>query len=544
MTIREWIKNKVIRLLGLTDEERNPDSDRLTFINNEEQITKSRIHEYNLWYEGDGDELLNFYTHQNTIEYNFEPYYDRNKRSYFWSISSTENDIKRTHSGQPRNIVDTLVSIMPFPIVKATTISGIQDSVNIAQQNLEHIIKEGNIKSIYTQEQMPLTLVEGWGCWKINWDKDLSDYPYPVYYRAENVDFIYKSNKLIGVTFRDYYNDAKGHRYMLCETRRKKIDRETKKRMLVIEKELFRVNNQDDDQITKVDFCNVPELEDTLSYIEIGPVDFLLAVPCIFYKNTARVGGYGRSIFTGKIDLFDDLDQCLSQSANAVRKSTPVEYFNTDFLERDKNGLPIQPHAYDRKYTTFSGQRNADGSSTSTEPVQTTQPDINFQQYSDQATSILMQIVNGILSPATLGIDISKKDNAEAQREKEKITIFTRNTIINAEIDILKDLFSQLLCAYEFMQTGKISLKSYDISIKFSEFADASYENKLDALCTAYNANNMSTKMFMQKLYGDSLSEEDFKEEQEWLDAHHDQDQEQEGEAEDDGNSFEEIFQK
>ena len=52
----------------------------------------------------------------------------------------------------------------------------------------------------------------------------------------------------------------------------------------------------------------------------------------------------------------------------------------------------------------------------------------------------LLQIMNGIISPATLGMDIAKKDNAEAQREKEKVTVFTRNKLARAEKKILEKI--------------------------------------------------------------------------------------------------------
>lgn len=510
MTIREWIKQKILSWIGLGKYEGVSDEERLTFINDAERLSRARIHEYNIWYTGDGDELLNYYTHQNTLEYNYEPWYSRNKKNYFWSVSSTENDIKRTHSGQPRNIVDTLVSITKFPLISA---GKIEDEDNIVNKNLQAIIKDCGLKEMYRQEQMPLTLIEGWGCYKINWDMDISDYPIPVYYRAENVDFVYTMGRLIGVIFKDYYTDGQNRKYLLTESRK------LRKKTLVIEKELFRITG-DGESISKVALSEVPELQDVEEYVEIGPVNMLLAVPCVLFKNTSKIGGPGRSIFTGKIDLFDDLDQCLSQAANSVRKSTPVEYFNSDYLERDSNGLPKQPHAYDRKYTVVNGARSADGTSTG-EAVQTTQPSINFEQYSNQAQSILMQIINGVMSPATLGIDISKRDNAEAQREKEKVTIFTRNTIIDTETDILRSLCSQLLCAYELMNTGKITCMDYDISIKFSEFADDSYENKLEKLGAAYDSENISDEMFMRKLYGDTLSRAEYNKELEWLKEHH-----------------------
>ena len=530
MTLKEKIRQKVLKMLGLVTTEglSLPDADRTTLINDTELVKLTKLKEYNIWYYGDEEELLNFYTHGYMINFNYEPYYSRNKKSYFWSISSTESDVKRTHSGQGRNIVDTLVSIMRFPLISATVpvVSKDDESnrkLNVINKNLQKIIKESELESVYKNKQMPLTLVEGWGCYKINWDKNISDYPYAVYYRAENVDFVYRGNKIVGCIFKDYYTDGESRRYMLIESRSFKWDHENNCRNLVIEKELYRTD-EDGKQLSTVPFETVPELSDVEKYIEIGPLSMLLCEPSIFFEDTQNVGMFGRSIFTGKIGLFDDLDQCLSQAANAVRSSTVREYFNTDFLERDKEtGLPKQPKVYDRKYTMYHGVTGGDGESNSKEPVQVTQPSVNFNQYSEHAKEILMQIINGVMSPATLGIDISKKDNAEAQREKEKVTIFTRNAIIDTETNILKSLCNQLLCAYEFMNTGRITVQEYEISVKFSEFADDSYENKLEKLTAAYNSESISDKMFMTKLYGDTLTPEEFEDELNWLKEHHTQ---------------------
>lgn len=514
MNIFVWLKQKALGLLGLAETDLVQNTERLTFVSDRDSITKNRIHEYNIWYEGSGDELLNFYTNNNTINYNYEPFYDRNKRNYFWAINSTEDDIKRTHSGQPRNIIDTLVGIMPFPVITGGKLDNKDDAVH---KNLNAIIKEAGLRRVYKQEQIPLTLIEGWGCYKVIWDKAFSTYPAVVYYRADQVDFVVKQHRIIACIFRDYYVNDK-RQYMLAETRRFEI--RDGKRYTVIENELFDVTGTDGEEITKVGFNNVPELEGTQERIEIGPDAPLFAVPCIFFENTAPVGGYGRSIFQGKLDLFDDLDQCLSQAANSVRKSTPIEYFNSEFLERDRNGMPKQPHAYDRKYTLYEGMPNSNGETTGN-PVQVTQPQVNFQQYSDHAVQILLQIVNGVMSPATLGIDISKKDNAEAQREKEKVTIFTRNMIIEEETEILKDLCSQLLCAKEFMDTDQITVREYDISVKFSEFADDSFENKLKVLGEAFDSENISEEMYINKLYGNTLSRADYDKEIAWLKEHH-----------------------
>lgn len=509
------IRNKVLGILKLVEEGKAPDDNRLTFINDSDRLMRQKVHEYNLWYEGDGDELLNYYTSQNTIEYNYEPWYSRNKRSYYWAISTTETDIKRTHSGMARNIVDTLVSIMPFPRLRA---GKLEDDNNGVNKNLEKILRACKLKNIYKQQQMPLTLVEGWGCYKINFDPDFSEYPSVVYYRAENVDFIYKYGQIIGIIFRDYYTNGK-RRFMSVETRYFKV--ENCKKKLIIETELYEVNLSDSNYIQRVDLSNVPQLAGIESVIEGENIPMLFAVPCIFFEDSSNSGAYGRSIFCGKVDLLDDLDQCLSQKANCIRKSTPIEYFNNDFLERDRNGLPKQPHCYDRKYIMYKGQRTADGSAMSNAPVVVTQPQLNLEQYDMAATNILLELVEGIMSPATLGIDIAKKDNAEAQREKEKVTIFTRNAILDIESEILRSLCSQLLCAYEYMQSQKVSVKEYEVAVKFDRFADDSYESKLEKLSAAFDSETLSEEMFMEMLYDDTLSQAEYQRELKWLKDHH-----------------------
>lgn len=519
MTILERMRARIRGVAGSVLKTKRPDDDRTTFINDNEKLGRMKLKEYDVWYDGDGDELLNFYTRENYIGFNYEPFYMRNKKNYFWAISSTEAQIKRTHSGQPRNIVDTLVNIMPFPLISAG-----EDT-----KKLQAVVKESGLEQVYKDEQLPLTLVEGWGCWKINWDKDVSDYPSVEYVSAENVDFIYKNGKIIGIVFKNYYTSDK-KRYLLLETRSiewkpnsSAAEGSEGERVLVITNELYELPmnmaaTDDDTPLKKVDLKTVPALDSVEERIEIGPFDKLFAVPCVLLGNTSRQWGYGRSIFTGKIDLFDDLDQALSQSSNAVRLSTPIEYIDEEYLERDKNGLPKKPKAYDRKYVMMKGQKNGDGVSTG-QPVQITQPSVEFSRYSDHAVQILLQILNGILSPATLGIDIAKKDNAAAQREKEKVTIFTRNALINGEERILRSLMEQMLMAKEFMDTGAVSVHSYDISVKFNEFADDSFENKLEALGKAYDMEEISTDMYLNKLYGDTLSEEERAAEKEFLES-------------------------
>jgi hypothetical protein len=113
-----WFRDKIKNWLGVNNMGSLPKQydNRLWFINDDEKIRKQKLREYLIWYSGDSDELLNYYTQGNFREFNTEPIFNRNKKEYFWGISSQETSIKRTHSGIPRAIVETLVNAIGTPI--------------------------------------------------------------------------------------------------------------------------------------------------------------------------------------------------------------------------------------------------------------------------------------------------------------------------------------------------------------------------------------------------------------------------------------------
>ena len=146
------------------------------------------------------------------------------------------------------------------------------------------------------------------------------------------------------------------------------------------------------------------------------------------------------------------------------------------------------------------------------QPVTVTQPTINFESYSNAAIQILLQILNGVLSPATIGMDVAKKDNAESQREKEKVTIFTRNGLIAMEKPIQETLMIQLLIADQLLHSEKdynaITLPESEdewaVSVKYDEFADASFEAKLETVLTGWQGGILSDDMAIEYLHRDS----------------------------------------
>jgi len=514
ITIKEYIRRKAFGLgSGSIETSISPNvrANETTFINDPNEIQRLKLEEYNVWYAGDSAQILNFYTRADFIDFNYDPIYNRNMRNLFWAQSASESDYKRTHSGQPRNMVDTLSGIVGVP-----HITSVHEEYN---ERIKKILEENNYNELLSQEARPLTLVEGWGGWKINFNKDISDTPILLYYRANSVDFIKRNGRLIAIVYQDYYTDEDNNKYVLFETRRLErrelVDEKTgiraKKLCLIIEKELFKYLNEQNDRIQKVSLDCLEELEDTNPCLIIENCPYFLGGPSVYYYDSTELG-YGRSIFTGKIDLFDDLDKALSQASNAVTRSTPIEYIDSQYLERDENtGAPKQPKLFDRKYIMISSVLTGDGQM-SRQPVTVTQPQINFTEYNTAATEILLQILNGVMSPATIGLDVAKKDNAASQREKEKVTIFTRNGLIAVEKKEQESLMIQLLIADQLLHSDENynlihrleNEEDWGISVKYDEFADASFEAKLETVLAGWQGGIMSDDLAIEYLHKDS----------------------------------------
>ena len=498
MNIIEVVKKRVLKFLGLEKLNENPNSERLTFISDDEDIIRQNLKEFKVWYIGDSNELLNFYTNEQIYGNMREPIYNRNRQNYFWGISSEEGDIKRVHSGVPHAIVSTLVNAIGDAKIKSNDA--------LVEARLDKIKDANDLTHLLNQEQMPLTLVEGWGAFKISFNTELSSSPIIQYYEGQNVEFVYSFGILVGIIYKDYYK-YNNRDYILLETRRIKNGNS------VIEYELFRLEKSND--VTEVPLDTIPELAG-LQNIVIPNLKKVLGVPSKFFFDPLNKD-YGKSIFNGKIDLFDALDEDLSQCSQTVRVSTPVEYYPVDLLERQNNGMPKMPKVYNRQYIQKEGMPDGDGHTDGT--IQTTQPDLHFDSYTENAKSILDFILTGVLSPATMGIDIAKKDNADAQREKEKVTIMTRNNVIDRQTKILKELMSLCLIVQEYLETGSITLTDYDISVTFNEFANPSFENELQVLGPAWSAGQISTKQYVEILWGDKLSEEEIEQEIAYLES-------------------------
>lgn len=466
----------------------NPFNGRLDYINNDYQIFVNNIKEYEVWYSGDENELLNFFTVAMVDYFNDNVIYSRNERYYFWSISAKEGAQKKVHSGIPNAIITTLVNIVGDPKIEVASNEKLKD----------FFVNDTNLLKVLKDNQLPYTLVDGDGIVKINLSSDGKIFY--TYYKSLDFKPKFIKNRLVEVEFYNYYY-KKGKFYKLIEKR--SVESGSLEITYRAVEETYSEKTQECYEIE----VPVSFIDPTLQDIRINNYDKLLCEFFIFFDNP-NYENRGRSIFTGKCGLFDDLDMTLSQASQTVKVSTPVEYYDSEVLEHDKNGKVKLPKIFNRQFIGKYSALNGDGIATNNDNgILTTQPNLNFSQYAAQAINIVSQILNGLMSPATLGIDVGANSSGISQREKEKITIMMRNSIVAEETRHLRSLIAQTLDVLFNFKENDLSQK--DISVKYDEFATPTFDEELSVLGSAYSQGQISTQMFVELLYKDKLTREE-----------------------------------
>ena len=204
-----------------------------------------------------------------------------------------------------------------------------------------------------------------------------------------------------------------------------------------------------------------------------------------------------------------------------------------------ENGAIIKPNAFDNSYIA----KGDDMSENSQNKIEVTQPAIPHESYLATYITALDLCLQGIISPSTLGIDVKKLDNAEAQREKEKTTLYTRGNIVDILQDQIPSFIQKVFDVINISQNK--TLTEVKCTIDFSEYANPSFESQVETVGKAKTQGIMSVEASVEELYGDTKDEEWKKEEVARLKAEQGITDEQqpalnmEGDLTDEGNSRE-----
>lgn len=422
-----------------------------------------------LWYRGDSNELEQLY----------QQIADGNMRRMFWASRSTPGmEMRKIHTGLPSIIVDTLSGIV------VGNLSDISFSSQVYTEVWKEVERENRFKKLLDRSLKEVLYI-GDGAWKISIDPQISDLPIVEFFPGDRVDYTMKRGRVTEIIFKSPVK-AGGGLYELREVYG----------LNYVHYELYRDGKPR--ELTEVE-----GLADLVPIVFGSESDrYIMAVPVQFFPS-GRWEGRGQSIFDRKIENFDALDEAWSQWMDALRAGRTKTYIPDKLIPRDpNNGQLRRPNAFDDRFISTA----SDMAQGAENKIQTEQPAIPHDSYVATYATALDQCLQGLISPSTLGIDMKKLDNAEAQREKEKVTLYTRASIVEPLQEDLKRLAETVLkVAYEMRGQGAPT--DIEADVAFGDYANPSFESQVETVGKAKTQGIMSLEASVDELYGDSRDE-------------------------------------
>ncbi len=424
-----------------------------------------------IWYRGDSNELEQMYM-QNP------DYADRYK---FWSSKSTPGmEIRKIHTGLPNLIVKVLTDIV---------VSDMNDFEfeSTAQDDLWKSIEKQNKFCKRVKKAVRETLYIGDGAWKITLNTKKKPLPIINWYPGDRVEFQWDGDDLQEVIFKTPYKYGQKE-YVLLEHYGYGY----------IRNELYYGEK----------LMSLTTIPQTTNLVDVAfDPSVILAVPLMVY-DSAKWEHRGGSIFDGKLDSFDAFDEAWSQWMDALRAGRAKTYIPESLIPRDPDtGKFMRPNAFDNRFITTENTMGEQAKN----QITTEQPDIPHESYLASYCTALDLCLQGIISPSTLGIDVKKLDNSEAQREKEKTTLYTRNAIVDALQETLPELVFACINCMNIL--NKKSVEEVKVSIPFGEYANPSFESQVETVGKGRQQGIMSIEASVEELYGDS-KDDDWKKEE------------------------------
>lgn len=434
-----------------------------TFIINENMDFQANCIKNKIWYRGDSRELSEFYGQLMFAE------------DTFWGAAQTADiRMKKSHSGLPKLIIKTIINTV------MTDYAG----DDVEDEYWKEVNKENEFDSKMLKALLGDLLHIGDGAIKINYDADISDKAILEWVDGSKVDFTYKRGRLVELVFKSFHEEG-NTTYLL----------EEHYGFGYITYKLLKDGQE-------VSLNKVPALA-KLKNITFDK-SIMWAVP-VMLSESVKYKGRGESIFEGKYDSFDSLDEIISQWLEAVRAGRAIKYIPESMIPKDpENGelLAYGSNPFDNKFI----KSDANMSENNQEKIDIQQAEIPTENYLQSYITFLDLCLQGIVSPSTLGIDTKKLDNAEAQREKEKTTLYTRGLIIDTLSEFIPKVINTVLKSRDQMESKGLS-EDIEVSLKFGEYSNPSFEAQVETVGKGKQQGIMSIEACVEELYGDSKDE-------------------------------------
>ena len=417
------------------------------------------------WYRGDASELDQLFKLLGD---------DAVGRARFWAAAPENETIRKAHSGLPGIMVDTLAGVVKADLAELDFGRDKEAAARWAA------LAEDNHFPDLVGQAVADTLVTGDGAFKLSLDPEVSDGPILEFWGADKVEYVRRHGRICEVQFLS----PVGERGRLL-------------------KEIYypggvRYELLDGDREMPLD--GEPDCAGLQPVAFDG--DFMLAVPLQFWPS-ARWRGRGQSIFDKKTDAFDAHDEIISQWLDAVRAGRVQKYIPESLIPHNPNtGTLMMPNSFGTNFV----QVGTSTKETAEDKIDTIQPEIRYEAFVASYSSTLDMCLQGIMSPATLGIDVGKMSSADAQRENKDRRGMTRIAITGALEAALPLLAQTALAAQDILADRTPG--NYEASVSFGEYGAPDFDSRVQTISSAAASSIMSVEAQVEELWGSSKDDE------------------------------------
>lgn len=437
---------------------------------------KENISENKVWARGKAKELEQFYSMFPDID-----------RTSFWGASSHVENIRKIHIDLPNLMIKTLTDITVNDLKKT-------EITNEQYKNIWDQIENDNKFNKTLNKVLKSVLTYGDGAFKISFKPDFMDVPVIDFVPAENVDYIVEDGRIKETVFKKTFKDGE-KKFFLMEF----YGYGYVHYVLV------------DENFVEYPLNTIPALKNLKDIVFLkndGRIDnsINLAIPFKIWESEVYENR-GKSVFDGKKQSFDALDEVYSQFIDAMRKGRIQRYIPDCLIPKDINGNLLIKNDFANTYISLQTPNLVDQNQTY--QVQLIEPELQVEKYEAAISVVLADCLQGWLSPSTLGIDSDKvNENATAEREKERVTLFSRDNIVEQLSYVMQEVIETSIRFYCY-QMGIAYNDDYDISITFGQYASPSFDSQIETLAKAAPGKQILTyRQIQSELYPDTPEEE------------------------------------
>jgi len=420
----------------------------------------NKFEEYNVWYEGDEQELARYYNNTSFNESDV-----RVKENYLYR--NTFKSERIIHSGLPRLISDTMARLI-FS-------GGVEITEENNQDRLDLILKNNKMNK---QHFDGASKESGFGefAYKLSIDTDLEEVIIIETVKPCSYNAVYYRDRLELVEFFEIYKEDK-NLFKLVEIYGKGF----------IDYALF---------IKKGNKWNQTDLSQSKKTQELERVDFDTPIILAMVKTNKTI--LGRSDYEGIISEFDSLDEMWSTFSEEGRMAKTDIYYPQDKLINGQVD-PRMVKRYVKVETAIDFESK----------IQYEQPDMRTDVWDEAINSHITNILaNTGLSKTSIGLDgAGANASAASRRELEKASLRTRASRIEMWDEFLTEFYTLVLNAQDIFENN--TPKDYEVIVTFGNYITDTIQEKVTQIKELALLGFVDNEFTLNYVFGDSVNEEE-----------------------------------